>query len=122
MRYRLLLILLMLSPLWVKAQNLEDFKWQYRLLVINHDGQRGDMMHDIVAFNLDFACEIRERKILVVEYINGMHENLNAWPLDEEGIWLIGLDGVSRITLRIPVFLTGFLIELMLCPCEGLSF
>ena len=93
MRYRLLLILLMLSPLWVKAQNLEDFKWQYRLLVINHDGQRGDMMHDIVAFNLDFACEMRERKILVVEYINGMHENLNAWPLDEEGIWLIGLDG-----------------------------
>jgi len=62
-------------------------------LVINHDGQRGDMMHDIVAFNLDFACEMRERKILVVEYINGMHENLNAWPLDEQGIWLVGLDG-----------------------------
>ena len=77
-----------------EKHEISELKWKYRPLIW-HSLTNENVSTFITEFKVNKQCEIIERKIKIILFVNNENDqyHLPDFILNKIGVWLIGLDG-----------------------------
>ena len=111
--FKLFLVLIMMQSFNITAQNLSDYRWKNRILVLFENDSNSKKLNNTLNTIKKNTAEFKERDLLVFIYtdelffdINGKATNLKnstTLPKSHDGYILIGKDGGIKATEPYPI-------------------